>query len=136
MQSSPFTEAELTQYVISQLGKHVARNDLIFKLTHATGMSWNQAESFVSEVENQNKRQIALRQSPLLLILGGGIVLGGIVATFISVSYFIALFHAEPFDIVTLRRSYRMLLLLATGVGMILGGSYGLWRAVTAIWIE
>ncbi len=126
-------EAELSEYVVLQLGKHVARNDLIFKLCHVSGMSWEQANAFVRQVEAQQGARIARHQSPLFIIIGVGILIGGIVLTFFSVTYFVHIYNTGLTGALDVRRDYRAIAGLVTGIAMILGSLFGLWRVFLSV---
>ncbi len=121
-------EAELSEYVIVQLGKHVSRNELVFQLCQSTGMSWPQADSFVRQVEAQQGSQIAVRQSPLFLVVGIGILIGGIALIFFSANYFLYIYNTGMTGALDVRRDYRAVVGLVTGIAMVLGSLIGLWR--------
>ncbi len=125
-------QAELTTYVMQRLGQHVTRNDLVFELCQRTGMSWDQATAFVREVEEQHGPQIARRQSLLFVVLGVGILLTGIVLTYMSLNYVTGVLNGSIswFD---LRRDYYAIARLITGIAMILGSLYGLWKVYLSV---
>ncbi len=126
-------EANLTEYVVLQLGKHVSRNDVIFELCHISGMPWDQASSFVRQVEAQQGARIAQRQSPLFIIIGIGILIGGIALVLFSVSYLIQIYNTGLTGALNVRRDYSALAGLVTGIAMILGSLLGLWRVFLSV---
>ncbi len=126
-------ETDLSEYVILQLGKHVTRNDLVFQLCQISGMSWPQADSFVRQVESQQGSRIAVRQSPLIIIVRLGILVGGIVLLFFSTSYLIQVYNTGWMGALDIRRDYRAVVVLVTGIGMILGSLLGLWRVFLSV---
>ncbi len=126
-------ETELSEYVILQLGNHVTRNDLVFKLCQISGMSWPQADSFVRQVESQQGSRIARRQSPLFIVVGLGILIGGIVLLFFSASYLIQIYNTGWRGALDIRRDYRAVVGLVTGIAMILGSLLGLWRVFLSV---
>src|SRR5512139_2220660 len=69
---------QATDYVIRELGKHHQRNDIIQRLCEAGEISWKDAEKFVQQVEDENTSKIALRQSPLVTLIGIGSALVGL----------------------------------------------------------
>lgn len=128
-------DSVLTEYVIHRLGQHVSQNDLIYDLCQRTGMSWDQGAKFVAEVEQKHHREIARRSSPLLLIIGIGIFLGGAWLFRGAALGFAALLQAgsfslNPFD---LRRDYVMLIRLGTGLAMIVGSIIGIVQVILSI---
>lgn len=72
---------EARAYAIAELGKHRNRNDVIYELCNEHGVDWKTAEELVQDVEIFEARSIARRQSPLLIIIGLGVLAGGFVLT-------------------------------------------------------
>ncbi len=128
-------DSVLTEYVIRELGRHVSRNDLIFDLCHRTGMSWDQAAKFVAEIEQTHRRVIARKQSPLFLVIGVGIFLGGVWAFCGGVLYFLNFMQAGSISInpLDLRRDYVNLIRVGTGLAMIVGSSIGVTQLVLSM---
>ncbi len=118
------------EYVISQLSEQASRDDIIYQLCQATGSSWQQASAFVDQVEQEDHRQIAVFQAPLLLIIGAVTFLVGLFLTAREVSYFAAVFRSGEPAYLILPLSYREFLILATGVAMMAGSVWGSWKAV------
>ena len=127
------TDADLAAFVVRQLGKHAERNDLIFELCHIAGLSWEQASRFVQQVEDQNRSRIALRQSPVLLVFAIGTFIGGLALLFISIPFLLNLAQTQSLDLLTLRRSYRMVMAFGTGLAMIAGSVLGSWQTLRAV---
>jgi hypothetical protein len=69
---------ENTAFVIGEIAKHRNRNDIIMVLCEKTGSSWDQAQRFVHKVESENRQTIAVRQSPMLVMIGVFIIVGGL----------------------------------------------------------
>lgn len=61
------TNQELSDLIIKELSHHHSRNDIITKICDQSMLTWKEADSLLTEVETQNKRKIAARQSPLLI---------------------------------------------------------------------
>lgn len=77
-------EQETLDFVIRELGKHHPKNDIIQKLCESNSMNWNQAEKFVRQIESQNSSLIAQKQSPMVTIMGTGMVIvGSVIAIWI-----------------------------------------------------
>lgn len=76
-----------TEFVVKELGKHHSRNEIIVALCEQMGLNWREAELLVQEIESQQDRAIAIRQSPVLITLGIGIFLAGAWLTLNSALY-------------------------------------------------
>ena len=48
----------LVDYIITELGKDVPRNDIILEICEKMGVKWEQAERFVDNVEKEYEQQI------------------------------------------------------------------------------
>ena len=75
---------QITESVVRDLARHRSHNDIILSVCRMTGMDWKAAEAFVRQVENSQRQTIATRRAPLILILAGIGILGGL-STIISV---------------------------------------------------
>ncbi len=126
-------DALLTEYVIQQLGKHVSRDNLIYDICQRTGRDWNNVNNLVAAVEQTHATKIARKQSPVLLIVALGILIGGLWAAGGALLYYSDLIQAGNFSIdpLSLRRDYVMLIRLGTGIAMIFGALVG---AIDQIW--
>ena len=60
---------DLTEFIVSELGKHKPENDVVFAVAQRGNLSWNEAHRLVQEVKTERRTHIARRQSPLLLIV-------------------------------------------------------------------
>lgn len=123
------------ELVIQELGKHHSRNDLIIALCEQFGFNWQSAETFVQEVESQHGHTIAKRQSPILIILGIGILIAGFALTLYNISYIIGYLQSPPdmlsYEGLFVARSFYIRIgSFITGLAMIAGGVIGLWRVV------
>jgi len=123
---------EATNFVIRELGRHRQRNDIIENLCAAAGISWGDAAKFVQQVETENKSAIALKQSPLITIIGLGTVLLGlglaarmVIATLQGV---IILFLSFPVPYLG------NIVYFLTGLTMIIAGLWGIWDTIVKIW--
>ena len=84
-----------TEFVVKELGKHHNRNEIIIALCEQMRLNWHEAELFVQETESQQDRAIAIRQSPVIIILGIGILLVGIGMALNSSLYIINFFRSQ-----------------------------------------
>ena len=129
-------DALLTEYIIQQLGKHVPRDNIIYALCQRTGRDWNNVNTLVAAVEQTHATKIARKQTPLLLIIALGILIGGMWAAGGAMVYYIDLIQTGNFslDPMSLRRDYVMLIRLGTGIAMIFGALVGtidqIWKMI------
>ncbi len=125
-------QQEATAFVIRELGKHRQRNDIIQKLCETAGMNWNEAEKFMRRVEAENRSAIALKQSPLITIMGIGTVILGLALTLwiitATLQGYIIFFLGFP--VPYLGNAFYLL----TGLAMIIGGMWGMWDTIVKIW--
>jgi len=125
-------QQEATEFVIRELGKHRQRNDIIQKLCETGGINWGNAEKFVRRVETENRSAIALKQSPLITLIGmGTIILGLALTLWIAIETlqgFIIFFLSFP--VPYLGNIFYFLM----GLAMIIGGMWGMWDTIVRIW--
>lgn len=127
---SPLKEhPELTEFVIKELGGHGHREAIVRTVCERTGWPWLQAQSFVQRVEIEHHSSITSRQSVLLVLLGAGIILAGI-----GLSAWIAVvtMNRQSINVSGVPVPYvENMIYFFTGVGMIVGGIAGIWRALS-----
>jgi hypothetical protein len=75
----------LREWVKSELGRGVGREDVIFAVCSRGRMRWEDAELFVAEVEEVHAAEIARRQSPALLLLSAVALTSGTVWGLVTV---------------------------------------------------
>ncbi len=122
---------ENTAFVISELGKHRNRNDIIMALCEKTGGSWNEMQRFVQQVESQNRQKITARQSPILIMIGVTTVLMGLVLT---VYMGIETWHGANYFLIGTPIPYSGNLFYGvTGLGMLGGGTVGTLRTLRSL---
>lgn len=122
---------ELTSLIIKELGRHHDPKEITRKVCEESTLNWNEAQRLVDEVATQNKRQIAARQSPLLLVLSVATLLAGIGLLAYGIRFFFIVSHESTvMQVLSLRSGYYILGELATGVGMISGGLFGAWKTL------
>lgn len=130
-------DEELTNKIIKELGKHHDRQEIVRKICEQSSLSWSEAERLVEEVESQNRRKIAVRQGPLLMLLSIGSLILGIGLLAYNMEILVAIFHADLMQqILSLQSGYYRLAGLVTGVGMIIGGFYGVWTTMGSFFTD
>ena len=122
-----------TEFVVKELGKHHNRNDIIVTLCEQMKLNWREAELLVQEIESQQGRAIAIRQSPIIIVLGVGILLAGIWITFSNFLFFVGFFQSQH-DTFSVMGTLELRALtiragsLISGLAMIAGGVIGSWK--------
>jgi hypothetical protein len=121
--------AEARAYAVRELGKHRNPKDVIFELCNEHGVDWKVAEALVRDVQIYDEKQIARKQSPLLIIFGLGALIGGFVLT-AAAAYLIweSLFMDTDTQLLFIENTYAVFILMATGMAMIAGGVIGFRR--------
>jgi hypothetical protein len=124
-------DQQISRFVVRQLGKHVDRNDIIRELTERCHLAWPDAERLVAQIERQERRGIAVRQSPYLLgiavvtiITGLGMLLSAGIRLYIVLKY-----PSLDTPVVLVRSGAAFL----TGLAMVLGASIGSWQTIRAM---
>ncbi len=110
-------QQEATEYVIHELGKHRSRDDIVREICEQTNWPWKQVRHFVQRIEVQHEDQITGRQMPLLIVLGVGTVVAGFLLTGATVYVTVSGESVNPYG-------------AFIGLGMMVGGAAGIWRAV------
>jgi hypothetical protein len=123
---------QATEFVIRELGKHHQRNDIIQKLCEAGGVSWATAEKFVQQVEAEHGSKIALRQSPLVTLVGVATALAGL-----ALMAWVTMQTLQGYMILLLNFPVPYLgnvTYFLTGLAMLVAGIWGTWETIVKIW--
>jgi len=121
------------EFVVSELARGRKRSDIVVALCNEMNFAWNDAEKFIQKVEAENRRRITARQSPLLLVLGIGIILGGLglggfgLYELANGVLFISL------DLIVTRFGMPTPVMVITGLAMLAGGAWGVLRTLGSI---
>jgi len=122
---------ELTNLIIKKLGKHHDRNEIIRSLCEQSTLSWTEAERLVEQVEAEHESMIAGRQRPFLILVSVGTLILGIGLLFYNSQFFIGFFQRGIFEqILSLQGGYYRVIGLITGLGMAVGGLFGLGKGL------
>lgn len=122
---------ELTDLIIKELGRHHSRNEIIVAVCEKGGLDWPQAEKLIEQVEQEHKRAIASRQSPLLILISAGTLIAGLGLAAYGILFLVDFFQMETVErLLFLRTGYLRIVSLLTGLAMFGGGSYGLWKTL------
>jgi len=122
---------ELTNLIIKKLAKHHDRNEIIRSLCEQSTLSWTEAERLVEQVEAEHESMIAGRQRPFLILVSVGTLILGIGLLFYNSQFFIGFFQRGIFEqILRLQGGYYRVIGLITGLGMAVGGLFGLGKSL------
>ena len=125
---------ELTELIISGLGKHHSRDDIIVAVCEKSGLNWTEAVQLVERVEAEHHSTIAVRQSPILILISVVTIIGGFALLGYGILFFVDFFQVDPFErALLLRTGYLKIISMLTGLGMLGGGSYGLWKTFASL---
>jgi hypothetical protein len=128
---------DLSNMIIKDLGRHHDRQEIVRKICEQTNLSWGEAENLIAEVEAQNRRKIATRQGPLLMFLSIGSLLLGIGLLAYNMEVLTAIFNTDLMQqILSLQSGYYRLASLLTGLGMTVGGLYGVWTTMASFFTD
>jgi hypothetical protein len=136
--NSIMNKEKATEFVIRELGKHHNRNEIITALCEQMGLNWREAGQFVQEIESQHGRAIAARQSPIIIILGIGLLIAGIGITCYNSIFFLNFFQSRH-DVLSvdnaleMRAAYYRAGSLVVGISMIVGGIVGSWETISKL---
>lgn len=121
-------------FIIDELSKQVDRNDILIDLCRELDLEWKQAEELLREVEAFDGQQIARRQSPILIIIGLAVLLGGLALTTYGVWYYWGYFQMEGLDQIFYGQyAYGIGVIVITGLAMIVGGIIGFRKIIGGI---
>lgn len=121
-------------YIITELGKQRDRRDVILELCNQHDLDWKEADELVRSVEISDGQKIAKRQSPLLIVLGSGVLLIGLALTVFGVTYFWNWLNLDSVEkLVEARELYTMGATLVTGLAMSTGGVIGLRKILSEL---
>ena len=130
-QGDALNTPENVTFVIKEIAGSRHRNDVIMALCEKTGNSWDQVRRFVQKVESKNRQAIATRQSPLLILIGVGIILTGL---FLVAYYGYRTFTGTIYIFLNMPIPYLgNAVYIGTGLAMMAGGSVGLLRTARSL---
>jgi len=112
-------QQELTDRIIKELVRGRSENDIVMDLCESLKMPYENVKRLVQDVKLTQSRNIAKRQSPIIIALGIGAIILGIGLIFVSI---IKLLDGE--------RIFTAMETLLVGLGLIAGGIIGLWNLI------
>jgi len=129
----------LEEFALSQLKKQRRHNDIVEAVCHKTGWHWNKSQRFVARVQTKHHDELQSGRNRITIIVGIGIIIGGLVVALNGIGALsdyakIAVFaKTNPEVLLSISPSAVFFALSATvtGLGMIVGGGYGVARSLT-----
>ena len=115
-------QEEITAFIVAELAKHHPPKDITISLCEKARISWADADKLVRQVQASHGREIAARQSPLLIFFSMALLIVGLGA----IAYGVISFTEG----VVSRSTLQYFLL---GLGLVLGGIIGLWSTIAAL---
>jgi hypothetical protein len=117
---------ENVAFVVKEIAGHRHRNDVIMALCEKTATPWNDVQRFVQKVESENRQAITARQSPLLLMIGAGLIIAGL---FVVVYYGYRTLTGTIIIFLSMPIPYLgNAVYIGTGLAMMAGGTVGVLR--------
>lgn len=128
------TNDEITKMIISKLGKHQSRNEIIVAICEKSGQNWTEAEKLIEQVEAEHQRTIATHQSPVLIIISSMTIIAGIGLLGYGILFFVDFFQVETVErVLLLRTGYLRIISILTGLAMLGGCLYSLWGTFSSL---
>jgi hypothetical protein len=121
-------DEEIMEYIVRELGRHRPENDIIFTLAQREDLNWDEARRLVQDVKFHQSSRVARRQSPLLLVVSVGTLIGGLALSggvaFATLDGFIIFLPSLPIPYLG------NLVYFLTGLAMVAGAVIGLYRLI------
>lgn len=138
-QSNKIDLESLSQEVLQKLKKQKRFNDVVEFVCHRTGWHWNKSQRFVARVKTKHHDELISGKNRVTIIVGVGIILVGLVmmlngASVLSDYAKLAAFartNPEALFAMSPQAIFFALMATVTGIGMIIGGGYGVGRTLT-----
>jgi KaiC/GvpD/RAD55 family RecA-like ATPase len=129
---SALDKPEMVEYVIKQLSKHRKRNDIVTTLCERTGQEWSQVQTFVAQVEVDQRRNINARKNRLLIPMSIVIIIFGFILAITNGNYVLRLLTGYNALIIAISAREIFLSVVAFGFGLVLiaGGIIGIYFGV------
>ncbi len=129
----------VTQHVIHRLTRGVSRDTIIREVCDQAGMNWQQATTFIAEVESGESQSTAGGNLPLIMGVGIVTMIGGFLLTGFSLIMFFGPFidgtlNELSSEVMTLYlfENWIYLIEAVVGIAMMAGGGFGIGRAISS----
>jgi len=125
---------EITDLIISKLGRQSSRNEIIIAICEKSGLDWTEAERLIQQVEEEHHRSIAIRQTPVLIVISGLTIIGGVSLLGYGIMFFMDFYQMDIVQRALLvEAGYLRIVSMLLGLGMLGGGLYGLWNTFSSL---
>ena len=122
-------QQEAIDFVVGELSKYGRREEIILALCRQTGADWEQVEAFVCHIEHQHRRQIAVRSSPIVIVVGAGTIIASLCATAYITILTLTGAMFPLYSIPYLGNLFYLVL----GLAMMAGGITGIWKTIRSL---
>lgn len=122
--------------VIRALGQGLLDDDVCRTLCETHAMAWSDAQRLVAHVRTRHARSIARRQSPYLLVLSIGSLIGGLFMTTYLVRGAIVVIVDPLHSVRLLSFMIRSAPLWLSGIGGTFGGLFGIVQTIGSLWAK
>jgi hypothetical protein len=130
----------LEKFVLQQLKKQRRHNDIVETVCNQTGWHWNTSQRFVAKTQTKHHDDLQSSRNRITLTFGIGLILIGLFMAANGVSSLsdyveFASFATSTPEVLLNISPQRVLFTLGaivTGLGMVIGGSYGIARALSS----
>jgi len=133
-------QLKVVNNIVEQLSKAVPKDNIITELCEQENINWNEAQSLVEKVQQENRLVISRRQFPLMSVIAVIFFLAGfglLIFAIVSMVKIIEIYSASqlpPLDLaqITLyifNYGYGLITACILGMGMILGSLIGMRQA-------
>jgi hypothetical protein len=128
-------QAELEAMITKELAKNNRQSDVAVSVCEYTGMNWDDAQRLVARVAMEKRKHLTTRQNFIFIPLAVIAILVGIALVYagVSESYTTgsALMTGAPLESSS-QDVQGIVWAIPTGVGLLLGGGFGLYKALRA----
>ena len=118
--------------MINQLSRHRKRNDIVTDICERTGLEWSQVQTYVAQVEVDQRRNINARKNRLLIPMSIVIIIFGFILAITNGNYVIRMFTGYDALMIAVSAREIFLSVAAFGFGLVLiaGGIIGIYFGV------
>ena len=131
-----FDQEEMEKQILKALSKNRRQSDVVELVCERTGLDWGDAQRLVARVASKNRKHLAFRQNLLIMPLALIAILAGLALLYAGISEAYLMGSAaleDPSNLAVGRRDIEsMVWAVPTGLMLLLGGGFGLYKALRA----